>query len=63
VRRMLIAADGRPVTTEQFVKAIYPRGPWLSWHWRQTRWSAERHAVRVIPRTKPLRWRLKKPVT
>ena len=60
IRRVLVAASGKPVSTVQFMRAIYLRGEtWVKWRWLDVRRSAERYAVRVMPRTKPLRWRLK----
>jgi hypothetical protein len=59
VRRLLIAANGQPVTTVQIMEAIYLRGePWTDWRWDWARRSASRYAVRVLkPRSRPLLWR------
>ena len=61
IRRVLTAAAGKPVSTAQFMEAIYLRGePWVKWRWLDVRRSAERYAVRVLePRTRPLMWRSK----
>jgi hypothetical protein len=65
VRRLLIAADGGPITTRDMIELIYPgRTSWPRWCWRDIRASAHRWAVPVLqPRSRPLHWRLKKPVT
>jgi hypothetical protein len=60
IRRALIAAAGKPISTADFVEAVYPRAKILrSWHWRKVRLSAERYAERIMPRSRPLRWKLK----
>src|SRR5262245_51985849 len=63
IRRLLIAADGRPVSTRQMLEYVYPHldldKPVNRWRWRKVRYSASRFAERVMPRTRPLRWRLK----
>jgi hypothetical protein len=57
--RLLIGL-GRPVTTTEMMQVVYVRGePWTKWRWNGVRGSAERYAVRVLPRTRPMLWRAK----
>jgi hypothetical protein len=56
---VLIAADGRLVSTADFVAAAYPRAKLNRWQWRQVRDAAARFASRVSPRSRPLKWRPK----
>ncbi len=59
VRRVLIA-EGAAITTTAMMEAVWMRGkPWTEWRWAHVRTAAERHAERVWPRTRPLRWRAK----
>jgi hypothetical protein len=64
IMRLLITADGGPVTTRQMVEFVYPwldpSKPIARWRWRKVRLSAERYAERVTPRTRPLLWRAKR---
>jgi hypothetical protein len=57
-RALVGYADGRPMTTAELFGYIYPgltdRQP--RWRWYAVRLAAERHMVRVEPRTRPLRW-------
>jgi hypothetical protein len=41
------------------MEVIYRGKPWVKWRWLDVRRSAERYAVRVMPRTCPLMWRAK----
>jgi hypothetical protein len=64
VRRLLIAADGGPVTTRQMVEAAYPRIDTSKmlpqWRWQDVRLSARRYAEPILqPRSRPLKWRAK----
>jgi hypothetical protein len=63
VRRLLIAADGGPVSTQEMIEAIYPKldlsKTLPDWRWRDVRWSARRWATPLTPRSRPLRWRAK----
>src|SRR5262245_52319795 len=59
IRRVLIAANGKPVTTRHMVEAAYPRRQLAEQHWLRVRVSAERFAVRATPRTRPLLWQAK----
>src|SRR5262249_13826596 len=60
IRRLLIAADGQPVSTLAMMEAIYPYGPWPYWRWHNARMSARRYAKPVLsPRSRPLLWRAK----
>ena len=57
IRRLLIAAGGRPVSTQEMMAAIFPRSPWVYWRWHCVRMSATRYAQPVEPRSRPLLWR------
>jgi len=60
IRRVLIVADGKPVTTRDLVSAAYPRIKLTERHWYRVRISAGRYAERILsPRTRPLLWRAK----
>jgi hypothetical protein len=59
IRRLLIAAGGKPVSGLEMISAIYPGQAWGEWRWAKVRESASRYAVRIEPRTRPLCWRLK----
>jgi hypothetical protein len=60
IRRLLIAADGEPVTTRDMIDVIYPRANRMEWRWRDVRASARRWAEPLLkPRSRPLRWRAK----
>ena len=53
IRRLLIGAGGKPVTTSELMAAVYARGePWVHWRWQKARESAERYAERVTPKTR-----------
>jgi hypothetical protein len=58
VWRAIIANEGRIMTTKQILEHVFPgrapRRQWLS-----VREAAGRYMVRVSPRTRPLRWRLR----
>jgi hypothetical protein len=58
VWRAIIANEGRIMTTKQILQCVFPgrapRRQWLS-----VREAAARYMVRVSPRSRPLRWRLK----
>jgi len=59
VRRAFIAS-GKPLTTRELVQWAYPRLKQVpDIQWRYVRLAAERWAVRVKPRSRPLRWRAK----
>ena len=52
----------RPLTTRELAEAAWPRKDMSRephWRWLDARRKIERYAVRVEPRTRPLRWRLK----
>ena len=57
VWRMLVAYD-RPVSTAEMLAAVYPRlrKADRDHYWYAVRCAAERYAVRVEPRTRPLKW-------
>src|SRR4029079_8744629 len=62
IRRLLIAADGEPITTRQMMEAVFPRrnfrGAQPDWLWACVRRSALRYASPILsPRSRPLRWR------
>jgi hypothetical protein len=52
---------GRPMTTRELVQFVYPRLEKADrdQYWYPVRRAAERVAVRCVPRSRPLRWRLK----
>jgi len=57
VWQMLIGYD-RPLTTAELLGFVYPRlkAADRRHYWYATRRAAERYAVRVEPRTRPLKW-------
>jgi hypothetical protein len=58
IRRLLIAANGQPVSARDMIAIVYPgRTSWPEWCWACVRRSAERYAERVWPRARPLRWK------
>jgi hypothetical protein len=58
-RRMLIAAGSTAVTTTAIMEIAYREKPWTHSRWFSARDAARRWAEPVIPKTRPLRWRLK----
>jgi hypothetical protein len=64
IRRQLIIGGG-VATTRELVEAVYAkRQSWPEWCWRRVRWSAKRYADPVLnPRSRPLLWKAKKPIT
>jgi hypothetical protein len=56
VRRLLIAADSRPVTTRQMMEVAHHGRSWPEWRWRDMRKSAIRY---IAPLTSSLMWRAK----
>jgi hypothetical protein len=57
VKRVLAAADDKPVTTRQFMEAVYIHGePCAMWRWAKVRLSARRYAKPALPRSRPLHW-------
>jgi hypothetical protein len=55
VRRLLIAADSRPVTTRQMMEVAHHGRSWPEWRWRDMRKSAIRYAEPILsPRSRPL---------
>jgi len=63
IRQAFIAYGERSVTTAELFLFVWPRldvnKRWPCNKWRSVRWAAERYAVRVKPRTRPLLWRAK----
>jgi hypothetical protein len=61
IRRQFIALHGATVTTRDLLLAAYPRlvvGEHVpDWQWTKVRRAAERWAVRVGRRSRPLKWR------
>ena len=64
IRRALIIADGRPITTHEMFAAVHPEIDLSEtrpeWRWAKVRLSASRYAERILePRARPLLWRAK----
>jgi hypothetical protein len=63
VRRLFIVLDGGTATTRDLYLAAYPRldpsERVPGWRWNKVRRAAERWAVRVGRRSRPLLWRAK----
>jgi len=61
-RRALIGATTSTVSTVTMMAMAYPAQPWTRHRWTQMCRSARKWAVPVLPRTRPIFWKLKKPV-
>ena len=61
VRRALVVAGSTVITTTEIMEMAYPDGWWPVWRWTQAAKSARRYAEPILPRSRPLKWRMRPP--